>query len=43
MTSKANRNTRRDFLKAAGMAVAAPYVITTAALGKDGRPPASPF
>jgi hypothetical protein len=36
-----NKTTRRDFLKTAGMAVAAPYVITTAALGGDGRPPAS--
>ncbi len=39
--SKANRATRREFLKSASMAVAAPYVITTAALGADGRPPAS--
>jgi hypothetical protein len=33
--------TRRDFIKAAGLAVGAPYVITTAALGKNGRPAAS--
>ncbi len=39
--SNANHTTRRDFLKTAGLAVAAPYVITTAALGADGRPPAS--
>jgi hypothetical protein len=41
MTSKALQSTRRGFLKAAGMAVAAPYVISSAALGKDGRPAAS--
>jgi len=35
------RTTRRAFLKTAGAAVAAPYVITTAALGANGRPPAS--
>jgi hypothetical protein len=39
--SKANRTTRRDFLKRASAAVAAPLVITTAALGKEGRPAAS--
>jgi hypothetical protein len=33
--------TRRRFLGATGAAVAAPYVITSAALGGDGRPPAS--
>lgn len=32
---------RRDFLKAASTAVAAPYVITSTALGNDQRPPAS--
>ncbi len=32
---------RRQFLKAAGAAAAAPYVVTTTALGADGRPPAS--
>lgn len=32
---------RRDFLKLAAAAVAAPYVITSTALGADGRPPAS--
>ena len=32
---------RRDFLKAASAAVAAPYVITTSALGDDKRPAAS--
>ena len=33
--------TRRDFLKTASVAVASPYVITTAALGDEKRPPAS--
>jgi len=33
--------TRRDFLKTAGTAMAAPYVITSTALGNDDRPPAS--
>jgi hypothetical protein len=33
--------TRRVFLKAAGAAVAAPYVITSAALGQGNRPAAS--
>ena len=32
---------RRQFLKTAGAAVAAPYVITSSALGAEGRPPAS--
>ena len=32
---------RRRFLKATGLAIAAPYVITSAALGAEGRPPAS--
>ncbi len=32
---------RRDFLKTAAVSVAAPYVITSAALGDDARPPAS--
>jgi len=39
--STTTRTTRRAFLKTAGVAVAAPYVITTAALGANGRPPAS--
>ena len=39
--SKANRITRRNFLQRASVAVAAPLVITTAALGKDGQPAAS--
>ena len=39
--STTTRTTRRAFLKTAGAAVAAPYVITTAALGANGRPPAS--
>jgi hypothetical protein len=34
-------SSRREFLKTAGAAVAAPYVITSAALGNDERPPAS--
>jgi len=33
--------TRRRFLKAAGAAIAAPYIITSTALGADGRPAAS--
>src|SRR5205085_6390499 len=33
--------TRRQFLKSAGAAVAAPYVITSAALGNQDRPAAS--
>ncbi len=33
--------TRRDFLKSASAAVAAPYVITSTALGSGGVPPAS--
>ena len=33
--------TRRDFLKTTGAAVAAPYVITSSALGDENRPPAS--
>ena len=35
------KSTRRDFMQAAGAAVAAPYIITSAALGNDERPPAS--
>ena len=35
------RTSRRRFLKATGLAIAAPYVITSAALGAEGRPPAS--
>jgi hypothetical protein len=33
--------TRRRFLQTAGTVAAAPYVITSSALGGDGRPPAS--
>ncbi len=33
--------TRRGFLKSTAAAVAAPYVITSTALGAEGRPPAS--
>ncbi|MCD6304311.1 MAG: Gfo/Idh/MocA family oxidoreductase [Planctomycetes bacterium] len=41
-TSMANRPvSRRDFMKAAAAVVAAPYVITSEALGAPGRPPAS--
>ena len=36
-----NKSTRRDFLKTTTAAVAAPYVITSAALGDDKRAPAS--
>ena len=42
--NKKQNTTRRDFLKAsaaAGTAVAAPYVITSNALGQDDVPPAS--
>jgi predicted dehydrogenase len=39
--NKANHTTRREFLRGASAAIAAPYVITTSALGADGRPPAS--
>ena len=38
---RTHRTTRRDFLKTASMAIAAPYVITTTALGGEGRPAAS--
>jgi hypothetical protein len=34
-------STRRDFLKTASAVVAAPYIITSAALGNQDRPPAS--
>lgn len=33
--------TRRQFIKVTGLAVAAPYMITSSALGAGGRPPAS--
>ena len=36
-----NNSSRRSFMKTAGAAVAAPYVITSAALGDATRPPAS--
>src|SRR5687768_10463288 len=36
-----SKNSRREFLKTAGAAVAAPYVITSAALGNQDRPAAS--
>lgn len=39
--SNTRHSTRREFLQAAGAAVAAPYVITSAALGNSERPPAS--
>ncbi|MBN2294723.1 MAG: Gfo/Idh/MocA family oxidoreductase [Pirellulales bacterium] len=39
--NKANHTTRREFLRRAGAAIAAPYVITSNALGADGRPAAS--
>ncbi len=34
-------SSRRQFLKATGLAVAAPYLITSSALGAENRPPAS--
>jgi hypothetical protein len=39
--SKVNRTTRREFLKRASLAAAAPYVISASALGQDDQPPAS--
>ncbi len=39
--SKSNQLTRRRFLMGTCAAVAAPYVITSTALGADGTPPAS--
>ncbi len=39
--SQTNQSTRRDFIKTAGAAVAAPYIITSTALGNADRPPAS--
>jgi len=36
-----NTPTRREFLKAAGAAIAVPYVITSSALGAEDIPPAS--
>jgi len=41
MTTKPFCQTRRRFLKSAAAAACAPYVITSTALGADGRPPAS--
>ena len=41
MKRKPACSTRRQFLKTAAAAVGAPYVITSAALGAEGRPPAS--
>jgi len=42
MNALSNRRmTRRRFLGAAAGAVAAPYVLTSSALGADGKPPAS--
>ncbi|MGQ9592644.1 MAG: Gfo/Idh/MocA family protein [Planctomycetota bacterium] len=41
MTKKTHRSTRRQFLLRSCAAVAAPYVITSRALGGEGRPPAS--
>jgi predicted dehydrogenase len=38
---KDTRTSRRQFLQTAGLALAAPYVITNPALGADRRPPAS--
>lgn len=39
--SSIQKSTRRDFLQAAGAAVAAPYIITSTALGSEDRAPAS--
>lgn len=41
MPVKNNVITRRQLLKATGVAIAAPYMITSPALGAGGRPPAS--
>jgi predicted dehydrogenase len=41
MKPNPSRRTRRDFLKTAGAGLAAPYVITSSALGAQGRRPAS--
>ena len=41
MTKKNHRTTRRQFLAGSCAAFAAPYVITSTALGGNGRPPAS--
>jgi len=38
---KHTRRSRRQFLKATGLAIAAPYVVPSSALGVQGRPPAS--
>jgi hypothetical protein len=38
---KKGRPTRRDFMKTAAGVVAAPYIITSSALGDENRPPAS--
>jgi predicted dehydrogenase len=38
---KYSNPSRRDFLQAASMAVATPYILTSAALGNSDRPPAS--
>ena len=40
MKSDLRRPTRREFLKTAGTALGAPYVITSAALGAADRPAA---
>ncbi|MDZ4818573.1 MAG: Gfo/Idh/MocA family oxidoreductase, partial [Planctomycetota bacterium] len=40
MTRPANA-TRREFLKSTGAAITIPYIITSAALGNEERPPAS--
>jgi len=39
--SPTSRSTRRDFLKTSGAAIAAPYIISSAALGNSERPAAS--
>jgi hypothetical protein len=41
MSLSGTRRTRREFLKTTAAAVAAPYVLTSTAVGAAGRPPAS--
>jgi len=41
MTTQNNRFSRRTFIQSAGLSVAAPYVITSTALGAPAAPPAS--
>ena len=41
MPRQGKRPTRREFLRTAAAALAGPYVVTSAALGAEGQPPAS--